>query len=145
MLIDALLAFLHHLAAFSVVSILVTEWAVLRPGISATQLRLVGRLDAGYGAMAGMVLIIGGLRVAFGAKGWSFYSGDVFFWAKLVTFALIGLLSIGPTRAMARWRRIGAPSDADLQAQRHWLNTQLVLAMLLPLFAALMARGLGHH
>jgi putative membrane protein len=144
MFTDALLAVLHHLAVFTVVAVLVAEWAMLRPGLTQVQLRLVGRLDALYGAMAGVALVIGVLRATLGAKGWAFYAGNPFFWAKVGTFVLVGLASIPPTLAMLKWRRAGLPADHDVARMRVWLNAQLSLVVLLPVFAALMARGVGY-
>jgi len=143
MALDAVLAVAHHLAVFTLVSILAIEWALLRPGLTEAQLRFVGRLDGLYGASAGVVLVIGILRLALGAKGWSFYAGNPFFWLKIAAFALIGLSSIPPTIALVKWRK-AAPGDADIAGARRWLNLQLLLLPLLLLGAALMARGIGH-
>lgn len=140
---DALLAFVHHLAVFSLVAILVTEWALLRPGISAEQLRFVGRIDGAYGAAAGLAIAAGVARLFLGAKGWSFYAGNPMFWAKMAVFATVGGLSAVPTVALLRWRRGGMPADADIVRLRTWLNLQMLLMPLLPLFAVLMARGIG--
>jgi putative membrane protein len=143
MLTDALLALIHHLAAFSLVSILAIEWLLLRPGITATQLRAVGKLDQAYGGLAGLLLAVGFSRTVWGAKGWAFYAGNPVFWAKVGVFVLIGLLSTSPTIALVKWRRTGMPTDAQISQVRRWLNAELLLIALLPVFAALMARGIG--
>ena len=71
-----------------------------------------------------------------------------FFWAKLAAFAAIGLISILPTRTFISWvKRHGrdaafAVTDAD--AKRVPLGDDRThLLVLVPLFAALMARGIG--
>jgi putative membrane protein len=143
MALDALLAIVHHLAVFSVVAILITEWVVLRPGLTDAQLRLVGKIDGMYGAMATLAILAGIARLVYGAKGWSFYSGNPMFWAKMTVFILIGGLSSVPTVALLKWRRTGMPSNSDIARLRVWLNAQLVLLPLLPVFAVLMARGIG--
>jgi len=87
---------------------------------------------------------VGFLRATFAAKGWSYYSHNTFFWAKLATFAVIGLLSIAPTLTFMRWRRAGESPDAlAVAAVRRYLHYELGLFLLLPLFAAAMARGYG--
>jgi putative membrane protein len=143
MLTDALLASIHHLAAFTLVSVLAIEWLLLRPGISAPQLRVVGKLDSMYGALAGVLLAVGFARAVWGPKGWAFYSGNPVFWAKIGVFVLIGMLSAAPTIALLKWRRAGMPSDVEIATLRRWLNAQVLLVLLLPVLAALMARGIG--
>src|SRR5436853_5266808 len=104
MLIDAVLAAVHHLAAFMLVAVLAVEWVLLRPGISAAQLRFVAALDALYGLSAGVLLGVGFARLAWGAKGWAFYVGKPFFWAKIAVFGAIGLASIVPTLSLLKLR-----------------------------------------
>jgi len=51
---------------------------------------------------------------------------------------------VPPTRAFIRWRKLGtAPDDAALQGVRRYLHIELTLFLLLPIFAAAMARGYG--
>ncbi len=98
-----------------------------------------------------MLLIVAGIsRVIWGAKGWSFYQAEPFFWAKMAVFALIGLVSIVPTRTFIRWAK-AANSDANFVAPeaevkrvRRLVAIETHSVALLLLFASLMARGLGH-
>lgn len=143
MLNDALLAIVHHVAVFSVAAILFAEWALLRPGITPTQLRLVGRMDSAYGAFATLAIVVGFSRAVYGAKGWAFFAGNPLFWTKIAVFAIIGGLSAVPTVALIKWKRTGAPTDGQVQALRVWLNAEVALFLLLPTLAALMARGIG--
>ena len=83
-------------------------------------------------------------RAVFAAKGWLYYSHNLWFWAKLASFAGIAILSIGPTRAIARWRRLDSlPDAAAVRAVRLLFHLELTLFILMPLFAAAMARGYG--
>jgi len=60
------------------------------------------------------------------------------------TFALVGLLSIPPTLALSRWRRSALlPDERAIKSVRRLLHYELALFLLLPLFAAAMARGFG--
>jgi putative membrane protein len=87
---------------------------------------------------------VGFCRAAFAAKGWAYYSHNAFFWAKIGTFLLVGLLSIAPTVAFIRWRGKGViPDDAQVKAVRRWLLAEFVLFAPLLGFAAAMARGYG--
>jgi putative membrane protein len=68
----------------------------------------------------------------------------MFFWAKIGTFVMIGLLSIPPTPAFIRWRRTSAlPTDEAVSKVRRYLWMEMVLFALLPAFAVAMARGYG--
>lgn len=145
MLLDALLATLHHLAVFGLVAMLIAELVLLDCVPTGQRLRLLARLDATYGALALVVIVAGALRLIFGAKGWAFYVHNPFFWMKLGAFGLVGVLSVRPTRTVLRWRRQSTLPDAmAVHALRPWLLAQLGLLALMPLLAALMARGLGH-
>lgn len=142
--LDAALAIAHHLVVFSLVAALVAEMVLMAGAPDTRRLQQLGRLDAAYGALAGLVVAAGFTRAVFGAKGWAFYAGNPVFWAKIGTFALVGLLSIVPTVRLLRWRRAGTLPDAQSwQSTRAWLHAELALLVLIPVFAVLMARGVG--
>jgi putative membrane protein len=144
MMLDLSLAIGHHLLVFSLAAVLFGERLLLRA--AQPDIRRLAGLDAMYGAVSVLILGVGIARVVWGGKGWAFYETNPFFWAKVGTFLLIGLASIGPTLAFLRWRRAVrldpgfAPPAGELAAARRW--TLVELALLGPLigFAAAMAR-----
>ena len=144
---DAWLAIAHHLAVFALLAVLAAEWALVRPGLDADGVRRLTRVDAFYGALAGLVIVIGISRVVWGAKPADFYTGSTTFWLKMAALAIVGLLSIGPTRRYLAWR--GALDDGDLPGEdqvrqaRRMVHLQLGVFAAIPVFAALMARGIG--
>jgi putative membrane protein len=143
-MLDLLLAIGHHLLIFAIFGIICAEFWAVRPGLSAASLARAGALDLWYGVLAAAIVVVGFSRAIFAAKGWGYYSHNGFFWAKLLTFALIGLLSIPPTLAFIRWRKSGVqPSDAEVSRIRRYLRAELALFVFLPIFAAAMARGYG--
>ncbi len=143
-MLDLILAIAHHLLIFGIFGILFAEFWILRPGLSPAAAARIASLDLCYGVFAAAVVIIGFCRAIFAAKGWAYYSHNAFFWAKLASFALMGLLSVPPTLAFIRWRKLeSAPSDAAIGAVRRYLHLELALFALLPIFAAAMARGYG--
>jgi putative membrane protein len=143
-MLDLALAIVHHLLIFGIFGILFAEFWVLRPGLSGPMLARIGVIDLWYGIFAAAVVVVGLCRAIFAAKGWSYYSHNAFFWAKLGCFLAIGLLSIAPTIAFIRWRRVGlAPSESEIAGVRRYLHIELSLFVLLPIFAAAMARGYG--
>jgi putative membrane protein len=143
-MLDLVLAIAHHLLIFALFGVLAVEFVVVRPGVTQAWIARVGRVDLWYGILAALILAVGFSRAVFAAKGWLYYSHNAFFWAKIATFALVGLLSVPPTIAYIRWRRADAPpSDAQVRQVRRLLWAEVVLFALLPALAAAMARGYG--
>ena len=142
--LDLTLAILHHFFIFALFGVLSAELVIVRRGIDAAVVARVVPIDACYGVLAALIIIVGFCRAIFAAKGWAYYEHNAFFWAKLGTFAVIGLLSVPPTLAYLRWRRAGgSPSDEAVARTRRFLWLEVVLFALLPAFAAAMARGYG--
>src|SRR5262245_29577211 len=142
--LDLVLAILHHLIVFSLVAILFAEFVNVRIGMDAAAVRRVAAIDAWYGVLAGLIVIVGLSRAIFAAKGWDYYSHDLFFWAKIGTFVVIGLLAILPTVSYLKCRRAGAtPAHAAVANVRRYLWIEVVLFAPLLAFAAAMARGHG--
>ena len=144
---DLILAIVHHLTVLTLVAILGAELVLLRGTVSGQRLRQLGAVDAAYGAIAGIVLVVGVVRVFFGASGWEYYVGNGFFWMKMAAFLVVGLLSIPPTIAIVRWRKAekietnyAAPAASIATAQR-FLYAEALVLVLIPAFAAAMARG----
>jgi putative membrane protein len=139
---DAWLAIAHHLAVFGLLAVLAMEWAMVRPGMGAVEVHRLTRIDASYGVLAAAVLVAGIARVALGAKPADFYLENPVFWAKMASFAAVGLLSIRPTIRYLGWRT-APPADDEVAAARRFISIELAAFAAIPIFAALMARGIG--
>lgn len=143
-MLDLVLAIAHHLLVFALFGILFAEFMLVRRGMDSVAVARVSGIDLGYGALAGLILVVGFARAAMAAKGWDYYAHNAFFWAKVGVFLAIGLLSVPPTIAFIRWRRSGgAPTDAQVAGVRRLIHVEVALFALLPAFAAAMARGYG--
>jgi putative membrane protein len=94
------------------------------------------------GISAGVLLVVGLLRVFYFEKGAAFYFHNAAFIAKLVLFVLVALLSIYPTLKFLSWKKGLDP--ASVPAIRRILHLELAGVVLILLFAALMARGIGY-
>jgi len=146
---DAAFSYLHFVFAFIVVAALAAELFVLRLPVDGKVARLLLRIDLFYGVSAVGVIFAGIARVIWGAKGYQYYLDQPFFWAKMATFVLIGLISIAPTKAFMGWlKRANADAnavfpEADAKKVRRLVMIELHIFALLLLFAALMARGIG--
>jgi putative membrane protein len=144
------MAFLHHVAAFTLVAALAVEVALFRPPLSVTQAKRLLRADNIYGASAGVVLVVGLLRVTFFEKGPGYYWHDAFFLIKFGAFVVAALLSIYPTVTYLSWNRglkAGTAPEVSVeltQRVRLCLTLQLTAILVILLCAALMARGFGY-
>lgn len=139
---SALFAFLHHLAAFVLVAAMAVELVLLRDPSERNARRLAG-IDAVLGVSAGVLLVVGLLRVFHFEKGAAYYFHNWAFLAKLALFLLVALLSIYPTVKFLSWRK-RAPEAGSVPVLRRILHLELFGVVLILLFAALMARGVGY-
>ena len=148
-MIDLGLAIAHHILVFGLVIMLAGESALARQGLSPLDVKRLAGLDIGYGATALLIVVVGIHRVIFGAKGYAFYVENVWFWAKMGTFALIGLLSIVPTKRIRAWKKAlkadpaALPSPAEVGHVRGHIRLQILLIFAVVAFAATMARYSG--
>lgn len=147
--LDLMLATAHHLAVFLLVAILAAEFTLLRPGLAGPRIGQLARIDAAYGGVAALVIVVGVVRVIFGASGWEYYVGNYAFWAKMSAFLVMGLLTVPPTLAIRRWLKAGKENPAymvpaaEIAASGRYLYLQVAVLVLIPIFAAAMARGYG--
>lgn len=146
MWVDLVLAIAHHLLFIALISMLAVQMALVRPGLSGATLGRVVRLDAVYGMLAGLLILVGTCRVIFGLKGWEFYVANWAFWAKMTAFAVVGALSVLPTIRILEWKRALASDpvhrvpDSAVADVRKWLKLEGSFFLLIPVFAAIMAR-----
>jgi putative membrane protein len=148
--VNVLFAFLHHLAAFVLLAALILELVLIKGELTAWSARKILFYDGIYGIAAALLLVAGGLRVAFFEKGAHYYFHSVPFIAKLSLFVVVALVSLYPTLAFLSWRaalaRGQVPSLDDGKRRRiaviiHGELTGIVLIMLC---AVLMAKGIGY-
>ncbi len=149
MLKDFLLASLHHLLAFGLVAMLVTQSVLLSRNIDSAALRRLSGVDRGLGLVATALLVAGLVRVFHGIKGAEFYLHNPWFHAKVGAFVLAAGLSLLPTVRFVRWRRAQKadaawlPAPTDVAAMRRIVRIELVLIALILVAAAGMARHGG--
>ena len=146
---SGIMAFLHHLAAFTLVGSLIYEHTTFRRDLSLVDARRIQRMDLLYGISAGFVLIVGLLRVFYFEKGAPYYAQNWFFWTKMAGFAFAALLSIYPTVRFFSWNKffsrnqIPEISDQDVRRIKMIMRLELLAIVVILFSAAMMARGLG--
>ncbi|EKF75807.1 hypothetical protein A11A3_03022 [Alcanivorax hongdengensis A-11-3] len=149
MMASVIWASIHYISILFLFACLFGELLLWRTGISQNNVRTLLRLDMGYGLSALAVLISGVVRAGWTEKGWDFYLANPWFHGKVTLFILVGLLSLYPTRVFLGWRKDVAAGrmpeiDDGLQSRlRGVLVAELHLLLLIPILAAMMARGVG--
>jgi putative membrane protein len=150
MWLDAILAYLHYIAIFLLFSTLFTELVMMKGSLDAAVVNRLGRVDIFYFIAAIAVLVTGFLRATLGAKGPDFYFNSWPIYAKLVLFLAVGVISIKPTLTFIQWKRMFEKDASwrvaeDEQARiRRLVSIEVHLAAVIPVFAVIMSRGLGH-
>ena len=148
-MIEALAAYVHYTSIIVMGAALFTEVSRCHQDMQPPDIRVLAMIDVVYFIAAIVVLISGLARVFLVGKGVSFYSHNAVFYIKLALFLAVGLLSIPPTLQFMRWNRAlktgqGRVLNGDqISATRHYLISELILFLLIPLAAVLMARGIG--
>jgi putative membrane protein len=147
---SALAAFVHHLCFVAIMVVLSLEMLLLKQPLTADSARKLLRYDSIYGIGAGLVLVVGALRVIYLEKGPAYYMHSAPFIVKMGCFLIVGLISIYPTLTFVKWNRAfkqgGTPewSDALARKLRIVVHVELSLLALMILCAAMMAKGMGY-
>jgi putative membrane protein len=142
-----LLAFLHHLTAFTLVAAIAVEFVLIRQELTLASARRLLATDAVLGVSATVLLIVGLLRVFYFEKGAAYYFGSHAFLTKLGLFIVIALLSAIPTIEFLSWRKalkagqVPQPSGKKLRMVTGVLHAELTGIVIILLCAAIMARG----
>ena len=144
---SALFAFLHHLAAFGLVSALTVEVVLLGGEINLNSARRLQRADMALGISAGVLLAVGLARVFFFEKGADYYFHSHAFMTKFSVFIAVALLSIIPTMEFLSWRKavkagqLPTVTEKKLRFIRKIIHGELAAIVIIVLSAAIMARG----
>lgn len=147
---SAVVAFFHHIAFVAIMLSLTIEMVLLKQPMTLDNARKILRFDAIYGMSAGLILLLGALRVMYFEKGAAYYLHSGPFHAKMSLFILVGLISIYPTMVFLKWRQSlkrGIAPDLDHKLSRRLrilIHVELALLALIILNAALMAKGVGY-
>jgi putative membrane protein len=144
---STLLAFLHHLAAFTMVAALAVEFVLIRQEVTRSGAIRLLATDAVLGASAAILLVVGLVRVFYFEKGATYYFSSHAFLTKLSTFVVVAALSVVPTIEFLSWRKAvrarQAPSPAaqKLRLVRAFIHLELIGVVIILLCAAIMAKG----
>jgi putative membrane protein len=149
MVASALFSFLHFIAVLVIAGTLFYEWLTLGQAPSLADARRLQWADRWYGIAAGVLLVVGLVRVFNYEKGRDYYFSNTFFLLKIALFVAVGLISIYPTVRFIGWSKLTRQGQVpvvpaqELQRLRLALGVELLLLAGIVLCASLMAKGLG--
>lgn len=122
---------------------------LLKDELTLNNARKIALADLAFGISAGVIFVVGFLRVFYFEKGAAYYFGNVAFLAKLSLIVVVALLFLYPTVEFLSWRKslqqnqIPVVDSRRLRSIHSVIHVELAGIVLLILCAALMARGAG--
>lgn len=143
-------AFVHHLAAFVLFAAIFMELVLVKGELTAWSARKILLYDLIYGIAAALLVIAGTFRALSFEKGAHYYLHSIPFLVKIATFALVGLLSIYPTRRFFGWRPLLKRGEtpvldpAERERIASIIHIELTGVAIILLCAAMMAKGVGY-
>jgi putative membrane protein len=142
---ELFLRYLHFISIFAIAGTLIAEHLLLKKDMLRLEIARVARIDAVYG-IAALTLLAAGLTLWLGGFGKPsmFYSKNWIFHLKITLFALIGILSIYPTIFFIKNSKGDLQERVVIPAKIFWmLRIELLLLLIIPFVAGLMAKGIG--
>jgi putative membrane protein len=142
------LAWLHYLAMMFVAAALIAEHLMFTPRPDRAVARKLVTVDLIYGISLVLVFATGIGRLFHGGKGVLFYMQNGAYHTKFALFVLMAIVWLYPAVKFFGWRRQlksgDAPAMSEAEARRVLMaiRLQLVILVVLPLLAAMMARGI---
>ena len=136
--------YLHFISLIALSAAVFAQAFLLRPEMTRREIAQIQRVDILYAVMVVAVLATGFAQWFWVGKPSQFYSSNPIFHAKLTLFLIIGILSAWPSVFLGRQRKgdseetIEVPKSVTLS-----VRAEVLLLILMPLLASLMARGVG--
>lgn len=141
---DILIRYLHFLGIFIVFAAVLGQHLLLKGTVPRSIIAKAQRFDIAYAIAVVVVLGTGLLQWFSGAKPAVFYSSNPVFHTKLTLFLVVGLVSIYPSVYLGKQKK-GDPSEQVTipKGLVHCVRLELLLLVVMPLLAVIMAKGLG--
>ena len=146
---NASVAYIHYLSFMLCFGALIYERISLKTSPNRKEAISMVVADVVYG-IAGIALLVSGIyRVIKFGQGSDFYTQNPLFWAKMVTFGLVGGLSLYPTFTYVLWAiplskgELPNVTSKLVSRLKMIINIELMGFASIPFLATLMARGVG--
>tara|TARA_Y100001968_G_scaffold242871_1_gene226605 strand:- start:13765 stop:14250 length:486 start_codon:yes stop_codon:yes gene_type:complete len=146
---SALVAYIHYLGIILCFASLFFERLTLKVNLTKNEAISMIFADVIYGLAGVAILLTGILRVKYFGQGGDFYTSNPIFWVKVSLYILVGLLSLYPTITYILWaiplskNKLPEVSEKLVKRFKLIITTELLGFATIPLFATLMARGIG--
>lgn len=142
-MVDLLVRYLHYFAFFVLLGAVVIQNMAIKDVISGEDARNLARVDAVAGVSALLAAVLGITLWLWIGKPSSFYSSNPVFHAKLALFGLLVFFAIAPGLFFYRNRDSQEETLVVSKVIVLLIRGELLLILLIPLLAYLMARGIG--
>lgn len=147
MVLEIFIRYLHFLGILLTTAALVGEALLVKPRLTRKQINVLAKLDAMYGLSIILVMGMGISMWLWVGKSPDYYSDNPLFWTKFGLVGLLGILSAYPTVFFIRNRPGKAGETREMVSIptliKNLIIIELVLLLCIPVFAVLMARGVG--
>lgn len=138
-----LIRYVHFLGIILLASTLFTEHIMLKKVMIPAEMKKLAVVDLIYGISAILVLA-SGLTLWFAVgKPATFYNSNPIFHTKITLFLVVGVMSIYPTMFILKSRKSKAETIAVPKKIIMMLRIEILLLLIIPLLAVLMAQGYG--
>lgn len=142
----ALVRYLHFLSIFALVSSVVAEHLLVKARMTRGELNRLARIDGIYGLSA-ILAVAAGLLLWFAVgKPAEFYTKNWILHLKVTLAIIMGIISIHPTLFFLKNRKgedqnelVDVPKSIVMA-----IRVELLLLLIIPLLATLMAQGIGY-
>jgi len=140
---ELFIRYLHFVGLILLASMLVAENLLLAKSLDSPAVRKLAIIDGVYGFSAVITLGAGLLLWLGVGKPAEFYSANPLFHIKMTLFVLVALLSVYPTFFLLKHRNTTLAELSVPASVIRVKRVELVLLLVIPLLAVLMARGVG--
>lgn len=149
MIISAIFASLHFIIIFVMAICLFIQWQNFDKNITFQAARKIQRADFYYGIAAGLIIVIGLLRVFLFEKGSGYYFSNPLFNLKLIAFIVVAASATYPAYYFTTWNaqtKVNkAPEIDDKQYKNisRFLKIEIVGFIIIIFASSMAAKGIG--
>lgn len=141
---DVLVRYIHFLSIIILGGTLIVQNLLIAKSLKRRELMRMSTVDLVFGLSALSTLTAGLMMWFYFGKGAAFYMKNPVFHSKLGLFLIVGLISILPTMFFLKHRKGDQNQTVAVPDLVVWIvRSELALALVIPLFAVLMAKGIG--
>ncbi len=149
MIVTSVVTAFHFIGIILLFVSLSVELLLLKTKLTYQEASKISKADMLYGVASVLIFTTGLLKIFYFGKGSGYYLNNYLMWSKLALFTVVGALSIYPTIFFIKWRKKIKQKESiaidpeTYQLLKRLIHSELMVAILIPFLATLMARGIG--